>query len=297
MYQKISNQKTGLFIAILLLTVLLIACKSNFSRTYSFDKEDAYYYHLISYESNENPPKYNKLFKIYLSFSNQNDSVFWDSYNNYRDSFVMKMDSSEKANTLQKALYRFNSNDSGAILIRTSVFFSQQFNVKDVPFFSKQDSIVKINFKIKEELSEQEFLNMQQELLRKEYIQIHQFLGNTYDEEKGLDSLGFYWLGTPKQIDSATVKVGQVVSIHYEGNFLNGRFLERSPDHFDFIYGTPDQLLKGLNYVIPRLKIGQTAKIILPSRLAFGETGSANGTVPPFTPVQYTIKLIDIKNK
>ncbi|MEI6019546.1 MAG: FKBP-type peptidyl-prolyl cis-trans isomerase [Bacteroidota bacterium] len=297
MFQKLRPFKTGLFLGILIMVLFLIACKSNFSRTYSFDKNDGYYYHLISYETNENPSKYDRLFKVYLSFSNQNDSIFWDSYNNYKNSFVMKMDSSDKANALQKALYRFNSNDSGAILIRTKTFFSQQFNVKDVPFFSKQDSIVKINFKIKEELSEQEFLNMQQELLRKEYIQIHHFLGNTYDEDKGLDSLGFYWLGTPKQIDSATVKIGNIVSIHYEGNFLNGRFLERSPEHFDFIYGTPDQILKGLNYVIPRLKIGQTAKIILPSRLAFGETGSANGTVPPFTPLQYTIKLIDIKIK
>jgi FKBP-type peptidyl-prolyl cis-trans isomerase len=122
-------------------------------------------------------------------------------------------------------------------------------------------------------------------------------LGNTYDEDKGLDTLGFYWLGYPKQSDSVMVKNGDVVSVYYEGKFLNGRFLERSPAHFDFIYGTPDQLLKGLNYVIPRLKIGQSAKIILPSRLAFGESGSANGMVPPFTPLQYTIKLIDIKKK
>ena len=297
MFLKRLQSHITLHIYTFMAMVLLIACKSNFSRTYSYDKDGAYYYHLISYENNENPPKLNKLFKVYLSFSNQNDSVFWDSYNNYKNSFVIKMDSAQKTNILQKALYRFNSNDSGAILIRTLPFFSQQFNVNQVPFFAANDSVVKVNFKIKEELTEQEFLNMQQELLRKEYIQIHQFLGNTYDQEKGLDSLGFYWLGTPKQNDSASVKQGDVVSIHYEGNFLNGRFLERSPERFDFIFGTPDQILKGLNYVIPRLKIGQSAKIILPSRLAFGETGSANGMVPPFTPLQYTIKLIDIKTK
>ena len=289
-------ESAGLLASVFLL-VVFSSCKSNFSRTYSYDQNASYYYHLISYESTENPPKYNKLFKIYLSFSNQNDSVFWDSYNNYRNSFVVRMDSVAHANVLQKALYRFNSNDSGAILIRTKTFFAQQFNANQIPFFAERDSVVTIKFKIKEEISEQEYLNMQQELLRKEYIQIQQFLGNTYDEDKGLDTLGFYWLGYPKQSDSVMVKNGDVVSVYYEGNFLNGRFLERSPAHFDFIYGTPDQLLKGLNYVIPRLKIGQSAKIILPSRLAFGESGSANGMVPPFTPLQYTIKLIDIKKK
>lgn len=295
MHLKSFKQIIGLFIFILLMGVLFIACKNMFAKTYSYNKVGGFYYHLISYESDLNEPKHEKLFKVYLTFRNQQDSVFWDSYNNYRNSFVVKMDSSITANTLVKALYRFNSNDSGSVLIRTKTFFKQQFNSDQIPFFSKADTVVTIHFKIKEELTEQEFLNMQQELLRKEYIQIHQFLGSNYDEEKGLDSLGFYWLGLPKVVDSATVKSGQIIAIHYEGSFLNGRFLEKSSDRFEFLYGTPDQLLKGLNYVIPRLKIGQNAKIVLPSRLAFGETGSANGTVPPFTPLLYNIKLIDIK--
>lgn len=297
MLKPLKNFKVLSLILISALALFFSSCKDSFAKTYSYDSKNGYYYHLLSYETYDNQAKNDKLFKVYLTFQNQSDSVFWDSYNNYKNSFVIKMDSSNKANTLMRALYRFNTNDSGAILIRTKSFFKQQFNSEEIPFFSKSDSLVKVNFKIKEEMTMQEFLNLQQELLRKEYIQIHHFLGNNYDEEKGLDSLGFYWLGYPKKLDSASVKNGDVVVINYEGSFLNGRFLEKSPDHFEFLYGTPDQLLKGLNYVIPRLKIGQNAKIVLPSRLAFGESGSANGTVPPFTPLVYNIKLIDIKNK
>ena len=283
--------------SVILLIILIHSCKNNFSKTYSYNSKDAYYYHLISYETEATTDNNQKLFRIYLTFQNQNDSVFWDSYNNYKNSFVVKMDSSKQASILTKALYKFNSNDSGVILIRIKPFFKQQFNSNEIPFFAKTDTVVKINFKIKEELSPQEFLNLQQELLRKEVMQIRSYLGQGFDEEKYLDTLGFYWLNKPELADSASVKLGDLVAINYEGSFLNGRFLEKSPLRFEFIYGTPDQLLKGLNYVIPRLKMGQNAKIILPSRLAFGESGSANGTVPPFTPLVYKIKLLDKKNK
>jgi FKBP-type peptidyl-prolyl cis-trans isomerase len=43
------------------------------------------------------------------------------------------------------------------------------------------------------------------------------------------------------------------------------------------------------------LKNGQTAEILLPSRLAFGEIGSSNGFVPPYTPLIYEVKIIDVK--
>lgn len=296
MTKSTSRKKILFFSFLFLIGLIVISCKDSFSKTYSYNKE-GYYYHLISYESQSVGSNNGKLFKVYLSFQNLKDSVFWDSFNNYKDSFVIKIDSSSKTNILTKALFQFNTNDSGAILIRTKDFFKQQFGVNATPFFSIKDSLVKINFKIKQELTEQEFLNLQQELLRKETIQIRTYLGDAYNEEKQLDSLGFYWIDKPNTADSATVKVGNLVTISYEASFLNGRFLEKSPSKFEFFYGTPDQLLKGLNYVIPRLKIGQNAKIILPSRLAFGENGSANGTVPPFTPLLYKIKLIDIKTK
>jgi FKBP-type peptidyl-prolyl cis-trans isomerase len=67
--------------------------------------------------------------------------------------------------------------------------------------------------------------------------------------------------------------------------------LEKSPANFEFTYGSPEQVLKGLNYVIGKLKFSQSVKIILPSRLAFGENGSSNGVVPPYTPLIYEVKV------
>ena len=82
--------------------------------------------------------------------------------------------------------------------------------------------------------------------------------------EAARDPLGFYWVDRSGATGTRSVQAGDNISVAYKGEYLNGRFLEKSGDDFELIYGTPDQVLKGLNYVIGRLKMGENAKIILP---------------------------------
>jgi FKBP-type peptidyl-prolyl cis-trans isomerase len=91
------------------------------------------------------------------------------------------------------------------------------------------------------------------------------------------------------------VSLGKRVKISYSGMFLDGKPIDDSEQIIEYVYGTPDQLIKGLNIVIGSLKKGETSKIIVPSRLAFGESGSSNGSIPPYTPLVYNLKIIDIK--
>ena len=91
------------------------------------------------------------------------------------------------------------------------------------------------------------------------------------------------------------VSIGKRVKVAYQGFFLDGKPVDLTEQNFEDIFGTPDQLNKGLNIVIGSLKKGETTKIIVPSRLAFGELVSSNGSVPPYTSLVYNIKIIDIK--
>ena len=158
------------------------------------------------------------------------------------------------------------------------------FNSSKIPFFSRKDSVVKIDFKVRKIFSENEFINRSVNLLKEESDQIEAYYDSPRAFEMSRDSLGFYWLEKPKPSALPTIIYKNIVKLSYKGSFLNGRSFEKSPDNFEISYGTPDQLIKGLNYVIKTLKKGQNAKIILPSRLAFGENGSSNGTIAPYTP-------------
>ncbi len=150
---------------------------------------------------------------------------------------------------------------------------------------------MKINLKVKETVAANRAKEMMETLRDNEMNQIRAFYKEPKEFIKARDSLGFYWVTMPKDTQGQSLKAGCSLKINYTGYYLNGRFLEKSPKNFELIYGTPDQLLKGLNSVLRRIKLGQNAKIILPSRLAFGEFGSSNGTVPPYTPLLYEIEI------
>lgn len=90
---------------------------------------------------------------------------------------------------------------------------------------------------------------------------------------------------------------GRVALLNYRGTFLNGRcfdfFYESQP--FEYMVGQEDQLIKGLEIGVRRMREGEKAKFIIPSYLAYGSTGSASEIVPPFTTVIYEVELLKVQ--
>jgi FKBP-type peptidyl-prolyl cis-trans isomerase FkpA len=105
---------------------------------------------------------------------------------------------------------------------------------------------------------------------------------------------GMYFISVRPGTGKA-VEIGDVVTVQYEGRFLNGRFFDstiKSKQPFEFVYGSEMQVIPGIEYAIGRMREGEKALVILPSELAWGEKGSSTGIVPPFTSVVYEIELL-----
>lgn len=288
--------KNGLnFFFSLLFLVTFFACQEKNPAAPGFSYHPSgYYYQLLAFDSDSSAYRPGKVAWIAATFKNQADSVFWDSYNNLNDKYYVKNDSTEN-NFFKNYISKCSELDSGCVLVKTKDFFRQQFKSSAIPYFSDKDSVVCVNFKVKRVYEKAEFVKIQHDLSKKEDDKIRRYYGTQEEMLAAQDPLGFYWIDHSPGSGELLPKSGDIVAISYRGEFLNGRFLEKSSADFEFIFGTPDQLLPGLNYVISRLKLGENAKIILPSRLAFGEDGSSNATVPPFTPLVYEIKLTSLK--
>jgi FKBP-type peptidyl-prolyl cis-trans isomerase len=288
------------FIKSIILTIILFVfflfsgCKKKKEINFSFHPL-GYYHKLLSFGYDSSIYRPNSIAWVTASFKTQADSVFWDSFNNLNDCLFIPIDSTIKANFFKHSVSTSTHLDSVILLVKPKDFFSQQFGYDSIPFFSKNDSVVKINFKVKEVLSPQEFKKLRLNLQKVELDLIEDFFKLTKNIEMSADSLGFYWINKPKVSSLPTIEAGNLVTLSYQAQFLNGRFFDKLATNFEFVYGTPDQVLKGINIVIGKLKLGQTAKILLPSRLAFGENGSSNGIVAPYTPLIYEIKIIDVK--
>ena len=89
-------------------------------------------------------------------------------------------------------------------------------------------------------------------------------------------------------------KNGEMVKVHYTGMLLNGEVFDSSYTRnmpIEFILGT-GRVIKGWDEGISLIPIGASAKLVIPSNLAYGERG-AGGVIPPNSTLIFEIKVIE----
>jgi len=112
-------------------------------------------------------------------------------------------------------------------------------------------------------------------------------------------SSGLYYIilkaGNGKRIEK-----GDTIIFHYQGRFLNGKFFDSSKQRqepFGFIYGEQWQVIPGLEEGIAYMTEGEKALFIIPSDLAFGNSGSSTGIIPPYTSLIFEVDLQEVRKK
>lgn len=93
------------------------------------------------------------------------------------------------------------------------------------------------------------------------------------------------------------IENGKQITIHYKGYFINQIEFDNTYKKMDltFSYGSPGQVIEGLQIALRGMKKGEKAKIIIPSQLAFGEEGSSTQIIPPYTTVIYELEIVNVK--
>ncbi len=96
--------------------------------------------------------------------------------------------------------------------------------------------------------------------------------------------------------DGAKAQGGSQVSVHYEGSLLNGQVFDSSykrnePIGFQLGVG---QVIKGWDEGISLLQVGDKARFVIPSDLAYGSAG-AGGVIPPNATLIFDVELMDVR--
>ncbi|MEN8125451.1 MAG: peptidylprolyl isomerase [Bacteroidota bacterium] len=89
---------------------------------------------------------------------------------------------------------------------------------------------------------------------------------------------------------------GKQVSVHYKGQLANGTVFDSSYQRkqpIDFTLGI-GQVIKGWDEGIQLLKVGDKARFVIPSDLAYGSQG-AGGVIPPDATLIFDVELMDVK--
>ncbi|UMB61392.1 peptidylprolyl isomerase [Lutibacter sp. A80] len=89
---------------------------------------------------------------------------------------------------------------------------------------------------------------------------------------------------------------GNMVSVHYKGQLLNGQVFDSSYQRkqpIDFTIGV-GQVIPGWDEGIQLLNVGDKARLVIPSELAYGSQG-AGGVIPPDATLIFDVELMAVK--
>jgi FKBP-type peptidyl-prolyl cis-trans isomerase FkpA len=102
---------------------------------------------------------------------------------------------------------------------------------------------------------------------------------------------------TMKPGTGASPKTSDVVSVHYHGTLPDGKVFDSSVQR-----GQPAEF--AVNQVIPcwtegvqHMKVGEKAKFVCPSDIAYGDAGTPDGTIPPGATLVFEVELLGIKGR
>lgn len=199
------------------------------------------------------------------------------------------------------------------------------FNPKNTPFYNliadlnEGDSIC---FKLNPNYLKEHHFNVDltnDTLLLDGYIKIYEFLTIEKNDEfvakndpelieqlmltrylksfKNIKKRNGVYVSTIQKGQGISVESGKTLTLKYKASFIDGIEFDNTyyQNYFEYTYGTPNQIIEGLDVVLLGMKNKEKSKIIIPSQLAFGDKGSSTGIVPPFTTLVYELEIIDIK--
>ena len=289
------------YVSFVIILFAVVSCKKSTSAIEGYTRDnEGFYFKLVALGDGNDHPTTDQVIVVDAVMKTQSDSVFWDTKHDAQNGLYISLSKNDIKRSCNSYFLNLVEGDSASLYVNPKAFFRNYFNT-DVPAFCAKDTLIKFDIKLNQIISKAEYsalkkmaeFNNNEDTELEELQSIYAYLSHHYPKVEA-DCDGLFIL-EKTTTSNENVSSGKHIKLELEGFFLDGKSVDNTKQQLEFIYGTPDQLIKGLNIVIGTLKKGEFIKIIVPSRLAFGEKGSSNGSIQPYTPLVYNIKIIDIK--
>ena len=95
--------------------------------------------------------------------------------------------------------------------------------------------------------------------------------------------------------EGAKAEKGKNIAVHYKGQLADGRVFDSSYQRkqpIEFTVGI-GQVIKGWDEGLQLLQVGDKARLVIPSDLAYGSQG-AGGVIPPNATLIFDVELMSV---
>ncbi len=279
--------KLSLLSIVLILGFTQISCNK-----YDGFKKDSSGFYYKHYEQHNDLPKpdIGDFVEINIAFYTRNQELSPMTLNS------MTIDESLYRGDLYEALKKMHLGDSATFIFKGRKLYEEFLNMGDYPYGNEpifaDVKMRKVMSRSKIELAEE---NYKENKKRMRQIEDSIILDYVVEHRIELKKNGIYRI-VNRKTDGEKPSKGNTVEILYHSYFLDGREYEsvidpNNPCRFEIGKG---QVALGVEEVIQEIRLGEDVTCVIPSRKAFGELGSEQLKIPPYTPMVYRIELLRI---
>ncbi len=277
-------------------TIIIILFLFSCSEENKFKKNNSgLEYFFIKKVKKSKKPKIGDILIMNLKYSTEKDSILQDSKNL---KMQFKKPSYENA-SIEEAISLMKVGEKAKFKIDANNFYEITKN-RELPSFLKVGDILifeieLIGFQTFEEFSEERRIAYHSNKKEENKI-LNDYLKRTNVTVKPTKS-GLYYIETKKGKGKKAEK-GDIIIAHYIGSFIDGKIFDSSYSRkkkFKFVLGN-SQFIPALEEAFLKTHEGTTAKLIIPSEIAYGENGLKN-FIPPFASLIFEIEVFKIIKK
>jgi FKBP-type peptidyl-prolyl cis-trans isomerase FkpA len=254
-------------------------------------------YNLITSTENGIKAKKDDIVSLHMIYSNQKDSVLFNTYER-GNPIEMQLRESAFKGSLEEGLMMMAAGDSAEFNINADSLFAKTFNAP-LPDFIAAGS--KLKFKIKMiSVKSMEQFTADKEIASKEIADREDEMLKQFLAEKNINATrtesGLYFIKNKQNAKGKKPESGQTLVVHYTGMLLDGTTFDSSVERnepFETQIGV-GMVIRGWDEGMMLFNTGEKGTLYIPSRLAYGERG-AGGVIPPNAVLMFDIELIDVK--
>ncbi len=305
-------KKVSLIIGSFIFAMTLLSCGEGGSKEFpGFEKiEDGLY--VKYFKKNEEGKKVNlgDIVSMEMTYATETDSVLFSSASAGQP-IQMRADSPRFVGDISRAFLMMHVGDSVKLIASADSFFLITAGMSELPPFIDSASNLHFSFEVVkvESLEEIEAAekskNSESENSEKELL-------NKYLSEEGIttepEPSGLIFISTKKGTGKQA-EAGKTVKVNYSGMLLDGTYFDtsleevakanglykegRSYNPLEFPLGQGN-VIKGWDEGIAMMKVGGTAKLIIPSNIAYGANPPPRTPIKPFATLVFDVELVDV---